>query len=230
MKSITHEGARILLQTAADQELQITQRESLDLHLSVCEECRVYAKGLTELQDVLQKTLQKRWNVSLQPLSIKEIAHSAINAKPSHQSLTIARRFVAVPIIITMLFTILITSGVWYFQIDEISPTPPLATAALMMPIPSAKMMTTRLITLESECDFLIYEAQPNDTVDSIAQKFSISRKTLMDYNNMTAADVLPPYAQLRIPQCSPTPSATPQTPARTTTITASAKIPLRTP
>jgi LysM repeat protein len=73
---------------------------------------------------------------------------------------------------------------------------------------------------LES-CEELEYEVQENDTLESIANHFSISKEEIMSINNMKT-ETVNAKMELMIPICNFTPTGTVNPTALTTTYTPS--------
>jgi hypothetical protein len=220
MNPISHIQARSLLDLAADQPLQADQRGSLDQHLSACDDCRRYADELRDVELTLQSSLGSHLIAPAVHLSTQEIL-SYIRAP---QPIRYPSRLVAAPILLVMLVAIVLTMGLPRFT-SELAAAQTLTATALLVPTPSAQITST-LLTMP-QCESIRYQVQADDTLEAIAQKFSISKDILMAYDNLTV-ESLP--AQLDIPLCYATPLVSSRTPASTVTITPQAEYTLRTP
>jgi hypothetical protein len=61
MTQITHKKAQSLLQIANDKALKEDERAALELHLSTCHACRIYAKQLDVVQDRIKLSMHNHW-------------------------------------------------------------------------------------------------------------------------------------------------------------------------
>lgn len=224
MNSISHIQARALLDLAADLSLPPNERDSLDGHLSACDECRRYAGELAEVEGVLRQSLASNLMAPKVQLSVGEILRQTRPYGALQPALRFASRFAAAPILILVVLAVTLTLGLPRVTGGTDSARTLTATA-LLVPTPSARITSTLLT--RPECETIPYQVQAGDSLEGIAQKFSISKDILMAYNNLTA-EALP--AQLDIPLCYATPLVGSQTPASTVTITPQAEFTLRTP
>ncbi|MBI5294841.1 MAG: LysM peptidoglycan-binding domain-containing protein [Chloroflexi bacterium] len=225
MNSISHIQARALLDLAADLSLPLNERDSLDGHLSACDECRRYAGELAEVEGVLRQSLASNLETRKVQLSVGEILRQTRPYGAIQPALRFASRFAATPILILVLLAVTLALGLPRLTGGGTDPARTLTATALLVPTPSARITSTLLT--RPECETILYQVQGGDSLEDIAQKFSISRDILMAYNNLTA-ESLP--AQLDIPLCYATPLVGSQTPASTVTITPQAEYTLRTP
>ncbi len=220
MNPISHIQARTLLDLAADQPLQADQRQSLDQHLAACGECRRYADELRDLELTLQSSLGSHLQAPAVHLSTQEILRYVRAPQP----LRSPSRLVAAPILLVVLVAIALTMGLPHLS-SETAAAQTLTVTALLVPTPSAQITSTLLTN--PQCESIRYQVQAGDTLEAIAQKFSISKDILMAHNNLTV-ESLPP--ELDIPLCYATPLVSSRTPASTVTITPQAEYTLRTP
>lgn len=223
MNSISHIQARALLDLAADLSLPPDERDSLDGHLSACDECRRYAGELAEVEGVLRHSLASNLKVQKAQVSVGEILRQVRPYGAVQTALRFASRFAAAPILTLVLLAVALTLGLP--QLTGGVSTQTLTATALLAPTPSAQTTSTRLT--QTGCESLRYRVQEGDTLDSIAQAFSISREVLAVHNGLNTAE-LP--AELFIPLCRATPLVGSQTPASTITVTPQAEYTLRTP
>jgi anti-sigma factor RsiW len=224
MNSISHIQARALLDLAADLSLPPDERDSLDEHLSACDECRRYAGELAEVEGVLRQSLASNLKARKVQLSVGEILRQTRPYGAIQPALRFASRFAAAPILI-LLLAVTLTLGLPRLTGGGMDSAQTGTATALLVPTPSARITSTLLT--RPGCETISYQVQEGDSLEGIAQKFSISRDILMAYNNLTA-ESLP--AQLDIPLCYATPLVGSQTPASTVTITPQAEYTLGTP
>lgn len=222
MNPISHLQARAWLDSAVDLALTHEQRAALEGHLAGCDECRRYEAELAGLEETLRKSLQAHLPASHAPLSLEEVLQ---RVKASQPATTFANRWVAAPVLLVVLLTIIFTLGFPRGAGGGTHPTQALTATALLVPTPSAPITST-LLSLP-ECESIRYQVQAGDTLDAIARQFSISKDILMAYNHLTA-ESLP--AELSIPMCSVTPLVGSQTPSSTVTITPQAEYTMSTP
>jgi len=222
MNPISHLQARAWLDSAVDLALSPEQRAALEGHLAGCDECRRYEAELASLEGTLRKSLQAHLPASHAPLSLEEVLQ---RVKANQPATTVANRWVAAPVLLVVLLTIIFTMGFPRGAGGGTRPIQALTATALLVPTPSAPITST-LLSLP-ECESIRYQVQVGDTLDSIARQFSISKDVLMAYNHLTA-ESLP--AELSIPMCSVTPLVGLQTPSSTVTITPQAEYTMSTP
>jgi len=222
MNPISHLQARAWLDSAVDLALSPEQHTALEGHLAGCDECRRYKAELASLEGTLRKGLQAHLPASHTPLSLEEVLQ---RVKANQPATTFANRWVAAPVLLVVLLTIIFTLGFPRGAGGGTHPTQALTATALLVPTPSAPITST-LLSLP-ECESIRYQVQAGDTLDTIARQFSISKDILMAYNHLTA-ESLP--AELSIPMCSVTPLVGSQTPSSTVTITPQAEYTMSTP
>jgi hypothetical protein len=199
---ITHEEARKLIQFRADDALKDAERNLLEVHLRTCADCQKYATDTNDLESTLQHLLQRRWDRQPLPLSPEK----AVSATPIDftQSIFFATRIVAMGVICVAFFF-----NVWQFtQTGRQRATPP---AAEIPMIPTPSLQSTGTQATDQTCDSIYYEVKEDDTVESIATRFSIPAEDIRATNHLTTGP-LNTSVKLSIPVCSPTPSRTPHT------------------
>ena len=198
--SITHDEARRLIQFGADDALKDVERNLLETHLSICAECQKYASATSDLEATLQHLMQRRWDRQPLPLSPEK----TVSANPRHytQSIFFATRIMAMSVIcVALLF------NVWQFtQSGGQRATPPAAEIPL---IPTPSLQSTGTKATDQTCESIYYEVKENDTIDSIAARFSITAEEIRATNHLTTK-TLNTSMKLSIPACSPTPPGTP--------------------
>ncbi|HUG33300.1 MAG TPA: LysM peptidoglycan-binding domain-containing protein [Anaerolineales bacterium] len=204
---LSHAQAREMIQFNADSPLNADSLRILKSHLAACEACCAYADSIHAMEVQLRHAMNRRWNIHPAPLAVDAI-------RSSKQRPLVATRFAVVASAILMF--VVVTLGIANTtKVDGIPQTP------LGVPlIPTPSLQTTNTITNTSQvCEQIRYEVQPDDTFESIAHKFSISKNDLMDANNMSAESVIS-GTELIIPLCNSTPTGTVHPPTFTTTIT----------
>jgi anti-sigma factor RsiW len=222
MNPISHLQARAWLDSAVDLALSPEQRAALEGHLAGCDECRRYEAELANLEGALRQSLQAHLPSSHAPLSLEEVLQ---RVRASQPTTAFANRWVAAPVLLVVLLTIIFTLGSPRGIGGGTHPTQALTATALLAPTPSAPITST-LLSLP-ECKSIRYQVQAGDTLDAIARQFSVSKDVLMTYNHLTA-ESLP--AELSIPMCSVTPLVGSQTPSSTVTMTPQAEYTMSTP
>jgi hypothetical protein len=197
---ITHQEARRLIQRRADEALLDVDRNLLDAHLDACAECQKYAADTSDLEATLQHLMQRRWDHQPLPLSREQ----TVSGKPIHisQSIFFATRIVAMGVIcLAFLFNI------WQFtQPSRQRATPPAAEIPL---IPTPALQSMGVQATDQTCEPILYEVKEDDTIESIAARFSIPAREILSTNHLTT-ETLNTAVKLTIPVCSPTPPGTP--------------------
>jgi hypothetical protein len=200
--SITHDEARRLIQFRADDALKDTDSRLLEAHLNACAECQKYASDTHDLGTALQQIMQRKWDRRPLPLPTRKAVPA--NSQRFTQSIFFATRIIAMGVIcVAFLFNI------WQFtQSGAQGATPPAANIPLI-PTPSLQTPGTR--ATDPTCESLSYEVKENDTLESIAARFSIPSEEIRAANNLRTG-TLNSTMKLSIPVCSPTPAGTPHT------------------
>ena len=207
---ITHEEAHQLIQFSMDQTLRPQEKNTLQAHLDDCMECRYFAKEIQEVEAHLVPAMQKHWNLQPAPLSVEAITGKR---KPSLQP---SLRLVTRTAIIGIVFAAFVFSS-WQFAVSKGRSSTPMPVGVLPIPTPSGQSTSTK-ISFEN-CEEIIYQIQENDTLESIAAQFSVSKDKLMVVNNL-AAEAINPNTDLLIPICNSTPTGTVHPSTLTTTFT----------
>ena len=200
--SITHEEARRLIQFRADDALQDIDNHLLEAHLSTCAECQKYASATHDLEATLQHLMQRRWD--RQPLPLPAGKPLSVNSSHITQSIFFATRIIAMGVICVAFLV-----NIWQFtQSDRQRATPPAAEIPLI-PTPSQQSMGTK--ATDQACESIYYEVKENDTIESIALRFSVPAEEILSTNHLRT-ETLDASMKLSIPICSPTPPGTPNT------------------
>lgn len=196
---ITHEEARKLIQFEADESLRLNLKNMLLSHLEDCAECRTYADSLRRMESVLKPMMKRQWTQPHLPLPVGALLSNGTPRKPS--SMVLATRISVVGMIaIAFLFS------VWQFTVS-IGPTPgPVSASAPPIPTPSTQLTGTG--TTSQTCTQTRYIVQENDTLESIAFRFAVSKEDLMADNQIDNETVLI-GTELIILACNSTPTGT---------------------
>jgi len=202
---ITHEEAHRLIQFNADQALKEVEKNLLEDHLTACLECRDYARRMQDLELTLTSVMQRRWNNQSRPRPIQATGpkkHSKLL-----QNTLFATRIAAMGVIcIAFLFNIL-----HFTQSAGQSPNP---ISASVPPVPTPSVLSTTTNVTGQQCKQISYTVQDNDTLESIAGRFSVPMEVIVAANHLQA-NLLYPSMNLSIPICDQTPGT-----PRTATIT----------
>ena len=212
---ITHDEARWLIEYDADRALNSEKQKALAAHLQECQSCRLHAVEMNDLENILRDVMQKHWNHPPLPLSMDYIKPHTKNVN----SLFAWRVSLVSVVMVTFLLLI------WGFKITAFSSSDQLPLGSLPVPTPSVQLTTASAIS--TRCDSVIYEVQEFDTLDYIADQFSVSKEEIMAFNNMRS-DQINETMELFIPQCNSTPTGMPDTP--TTTLTPIIQLTIFTP
>ena len=196
---ITHAEARQLIQFHMDQGLKPHEENMLQTHLNDCRECRSFAEEIKELESILLPTMKRHWNLEPAPLSIAFI----IENKTSRwlTSILLTTRTV----LISIVFVAFVLSA-WQFTRSNNRTSNPMPASDLPIPTPSEQSTSTK-ISLPN-CEERLYPVQENDTLESIALRFSVSKEKIMSINNMSDETVRNKM-DLLIPICASTPTGT---------------------
>lgn len=204
---ITHQEARQLIQRRADQPLDASNREMLNMHLKGCTVCAEYANEIQETEATLRITLRKQWDVKLLPLEVIDIK---VNITPiGKPSDYMATRSALVGMAVLVFFFVF-----WQFTSTNNGLRNSATIGVPVIPTPSLPLTSTQ--NNFENCPMVQYEVQQDDTLESLAQRFLVSEPAIRDFNNMPAgADTLP--GLVIIPVCELTPTGTTNPPTSTT-------------
>jgi hypothetical protein len=203
---VTHQEARSLIQFRADQALNEDKMEMLAVHLKDCGECADYADEIQETELTLRTTLRKHWNVRPLPLEMKDIKAKLLPISWLNDLLTTRKALIG----IMLLFFVF---GFW-----QISSTRYNSSSRIvgMSPIPTPSFLMTSTQNNFATCQKVRYEVHQNDSLESIARRFLVSKEAILIINNLQPnAATLP--TELIIPLCESTPTGTTHPPASTT-------------
>lgn len=213
MTQITHEEARSLIQLRTDKLLDADKRETLNLHLSGCAACNAYAAEVNELEGALRRVMQGQWKSSPAPLDVQLIINRA-RGKPT---LGIKFNYAAMRTAALVVVFMIAMIGFWRFSTAPLTTSPGIPVSAMPIPTPSVHQTITR--TSFQGCKSISYRVGANDTLESIAGRFAVSKEDIMAFNNM-GTDIVVPAMEIKIPQCNSTPTGTVHAPMTTITIT----------
>ena len=206
---ITHEEAHKRIQQKADHGLRAAIEEELNTHLQTCVECRSYFDAIRETESVLRQTLQKQWNARPLPLQMDVIFEKINSKRGTSIFLTTRKALISFAFI---LFTFVIwqsmAAGNWESQQSPLGIVP-------LIPTPSTQYTVTT--TLQNDCDTVRYIVQSGDTLENIAQRFSIPMESILIANNLTGKSITLSQ-ELTIPICELTPTSTTHPPTFTIT------------
>jgi len=207
---ITHEEARKLIQFGMDQVLKPQEKNKLQIHLEDCMECRTFSDDIKNVEMLLLPTMLRHWNLQPIPFSIEAISSKR---KPQLQaSIALATRTA----IISIVFSIFVFSA-WQFTQSGKPTSNQLPVGVLPVPTPSGQSTSTKISF--QNCKEMSYQVQENDTLESIAAQFSVSKEKLMAINNLNT-ETLNPKLEILIPICNSTPTGTVRPSTLTTTFT----------
>lgn len=218
MTLITHPKAQSLLQAAADSALTPQDKISLNDHLADCDECRQYARRLSELQDSLRRITRSRWNQISEPLSAEKIKNRLAKVETQAYTLRTIGAFSVAIAILAFVFVLTMNNPSVIKNIpaalSNLSLTPE---KPVLTPTPSIKETATD--STAQKCNDIAYLVQENDTLEDIAARHSVSKEAIKAYNGL-ATDTLVVNMVLTIPLCEQTPPNSTTTPTMTTTAT----------
>ncbi|HEX5840407.1 MAG TPA: LysM peptidoglycan-binding domain-containing protein [Anaerolineales bacterium] len=196
---ITHEEARRLIHFDADQALKMDQKSILRLHLKDCVECRDYANGMANMASMLSSTMEKKWGQPQHPLPIAVLLPKR-NSRIT-DSIIFATRIAAVGVMaIALLFSVRQVTG----PVEGGPGTLPVSAP----PIPTPSIQSTSTEALLQNCGQIRYVVQQDDTIEGIADQFSVSREEIMAANGLVD-DAFQVGTKLLIESCTVQPTGT---------------------
>jgi LysM repeat protein len=210
--ALTHAQAREMIQFNADSALSPDSLRILKLHLASCDSCRAYADSIHTLETHLRHAMTRRWN--LRPAPLEWAAFKSNSFSKSTQPTRLATRLTLIATVALMV----VAAGLGITNAAKEDESNPASLAVPLIPTPSLQTTVTLANTVQS-CEWIRYEVQPHDTLDSIAEQFSIAKDELMEANKPGSETVIA-GSEISIPLCSSTPTGTVHPPIFTTTIT----------
>ena len=175
----------------------------MENHLNGCLECRHYAGKIQDVELILRAVMQKKWD--RQPLPLPSGIQAPRRKTKISQDILLATRIVAMCVI-----CMAVLINIWQFTQSSVQRSD--GPAVIVPPVPTPSMQTTSTIVTTQECEQILYPVQENDTMDSIAGQFNLSRQEIINLNELSPDSSLDISMILRIPLCSSTPAGTPNT------------------
>jgi hypothetical protein len=198
---ITHEEARRLIHFDADHALNMDQKSILRFHLKDCPECWEYANSLVKMTSMLSSTMEKKWGRPRLPLPIAVLLPKR-NSRIT-ESILMATRIAAVGVMaIALLFSVRQVTG----PVEGGPGTVPVS--APPIPTPSIQSTSTQTQVLLQNCGQILYVVQREDTIEEIADQFSVSKEEIMAVNWLDDA-ALRVGMELMIESCTVQPTGT---------------------
>lgn len=196
---ITHAEARRFIHLKADKSLSSDERDVLFAHLQNCMECQAYAHEIAEVEGILVPVLKRQWDRQPLPLSVSTfIAKRPAGLQPS---IILTMRSVMISVIFV---AFLVTA--WQFAFSNGRPASGAPVEILAVPTPSTQATKTKIAL--SNCEWIRYQVQADDTLDSIAAHFSVPKEELMAINNLESR-TLHSSIELLVPICGLTATGT---------------------
>lgn len=196
---ITHEEAHKLIQFSIDQTLRPQEKDTLQTHLNECMECRTFAKEIKEVETLLLPTMLRHWNLRPIPLSIEDIT-SKRKTQPQPSLILVTRTA-----IISIVFATFVFSA-WQFTVSNGRTSTPIPVSVLPIPTPSGQSTSTKISF--QNCEEVSYQVQEKDTLESIADHFSVTKDKIMAINHLST-ETINTKMKLLIPICNSTPTGT---------------------
>jgi LysM repeat protein len=196
---ITHAEAHKLIQFSMDETLKPQEKNILQMHLNDCTECRAFVEELKAVENQLVPALSSRWAVQPVPLSIEALPNKS--KLPIQTSIILATRTA----IISIIFAAFVFSA-WQFTHPSSQTSNSVPMIVLPIPTPSGQSTSTKISF--QNCEETIYQVQENDTLESIALKFSVAKDKIMTVNHLSTESIHASM-DLLIPICTSTPTGT---------------------
>lgn len=215
---ITHTEAHKLIQYGLDQALGPEKQKSLSVHLDACEGCRRYTIEMHNLENQLRHVRDKQWSHTPLPLSIDPIK-TQINLPKRPLNLFPLRTVLVSIVLVGFSFFI------WQLASTMYQPSGQTSSTILPIPTPSIDLSTPSLAS--TTCEWTLYTVKTQDTLDSIAFQYSVSKQDIMNLNSMDS-ELVSESMEIKIPQCNATPTTTAHLP--TTTLTPNLELIIDTP
>ena len=212
LTQISHEEARRLIHHKADYLLDHNRLSLLNAHLKGCAECSAHASQLNELENILPRVMQNKWKLHPTPILVGQLMSRIRSGPFGFANYNSVARTAAI-VIAVVAFMI----SAWQFSSIKSAAPPQKLIGVLPIPTPSTQLTSTGVTA--QDCGHVQYRVQEDDTLQGIAYKFSVSKETIMAFNNMST-ETIAEYMEIKIPLCNFTPSRTDKPPTTTITIT----------
>jgi hypothetical protein len=196
---ITHAEAHKLIQFSMEEALKPQEKNILQIHLNDCMECRAFVEELKGVENLLVPVMTRRWAVQPTPLLIEALINK--RKPPLPAGIVLATRTA----IIGIVFAAFVFSA-WQFTHSSSQTSNPMPVSVLPIPTPRGQSTSTKIKF--QNCEETIYQVQKNDTLESIAFKFSVAKDKIMAINSLST-ESLHAKMDLLIPICTSTPTGT---------------------
>ena len=208
--AITHAKARKLINFSADKGLTTIEKALLSTHLDTCAECRIYSAEIADIERLLLPLMKKQWDLQPAPLSVGTLKAQSETKLSANTTVTIRR------VMVSLVFALFMLSA-WQFAL---SGNPLLGqSTAINLPVQTPSIQSTSTEIDFENCATMLYTVQANDTLASIAERFSISKEAILALNGMNT-EIVHTAMTLSIPVCRFTPTSTVNSATLTTTYT----------
>jgi LysM repeat protein len=205
---ITHETAREFIQFEVDRALTPEKKTALSAHLTDCDQCATYADEINEVEQILSPLIKRQWNRRPVPHSLDALGIKR-NSKPQPSTLLTTRKAVVGIILLGFVFS------AWQLMGSNSPISGQLPGGVLPVPTPSIESTSTKRV--RESCEMRVYTVQGDDTLASIAYRFSVPEDQIIATNQLTSGTVHPTM-ELMIPICNFTPTGTAAGPTLLTT------------
>lgn len=185
----------------SDHGLNVTDQAQLRSHLLECKVCAAYANQLSEAEKSLRNVMKQKWNAHPLPHN-KDIILSKVNSNKWYPSAFLSTRRALIGTTIVLFGLVL-----WQFGLTHGNQNSGVDLRSAVIPTPATALIESTANSL-NECATTSYVVEKNDDLESIANKFSVSKETIININNLKSKTPLP-HSQLQIPDCTFTPTGT---------------------
>ncbi|SRR6266496_5169379 len=196
---LTHAEAHRLIQLSSDERLDSQQRMLLSTHLSDCAECRDYAEEIKEVEGILVSVLKRQWNLR-QPIPLSIGVLVAKRNSRATSNILVTRMAMITVVFIAFAFS------AWQFIVAGNQAAGRLS--AGVPPVPTPSVQSTRTESMLQSCKEIYYTVQENDTLENIADRFSISKEEIIAVNHLQS-ETINIGMELILPGCKLTPTGT---------------------
>lgn len=195
---ISHNDAQAFLQRRADQLLDTSTEKYLNEHLKACATCRYYASQLNEVENAVHSIMHRSWNQPFTPLSMDTLLKKT--TRDNAHSLVIMRMSaVGAAILLLVLIS---------WQLSSPRPLTNNRMPYSALPVPTPSTGYTATIQSSTNCRQIRYTVQDQDTLASIADRFSTTREGIISLNQLDH-EKIQTGMMLLVPDCNATPTGT---------------------